>query len=75
MARCEIRTAFVSLNMFDCYTLSSDGDAYVWHPDAANYRKTDQFKNQMRQNILAYWQESGFPTQCRQLEGDDFECD
>jgi len=35
-----------------------------------------RFKEQVRKdNILAYWQHAGFPSQCRAVGEDDFECD
>jgi len=39
-------------------------------------RNDPRWKAQIRRSgILALWQSRGFPTQCRSLEGDDFECD
>jgi hypothetical protein len=48
----------------------------VWHPILIEYRKSDQFKNYLRQTrIEAYWREHGWPDFCRPLGDDDFECD
>jgi TolB-like protein len=46
-----------------------------WHPDAGEFRKTDISKTVIRESgVLAYWQERGFPPQCRPVGKDDFEC-
>ncbi|NIA28059.1 MAG: hypothetical protein GWP02_08385 [Desulfobulbaceae bacterium] len=48
----------------------------LWHPDAAEFRGTPQFKRLIRNlGILDYWLERGFPSQCRPLGDNDFECD
>ena len=47
-----------------------------WHPDAAEFRQTPQFKPLMRETgVLEYWQNHSFPPQCRPVGSDDFECD
>ncbi|MCH7895261.1 MAG: hypothetical protein IH907_12240 [Proteobacteria bacterium] len=47
----------------------------VWHPSLIDYRKSDQFKDYLRQTrIESYWRKHGWPDLCRPL-GDDFECD
>jgi tetratricopeptide (TPR) repeat protein len=47
----------------------------LWHPDAAEFRGTPQFKRLVRNlGIYDYWLERGFPSQCRPLGDDDFEC-
>ncbi len=48
----------------------------VWHPALADYRKSDQFKDYVRQTrIEAYWRKHGWPDLCRPVGDDDFECD
>ena len=48
---------------------------FAWHPDAAEFRKSDIFKAVMRESgVLAYWQARGFPPQCKPVGGDDFVC-
>ena len=50
--------------------------ARVWHPILADYRKSDQFKDYLRQTrIEEYWRKHGWPDLCRPLGDDDFECD
>ena len=48
----------------------------IWHPIAADFRQSPQFKQLVRAaGFLAYWQERGFPDFCRAVGDDDFECD
>ena len=48
----------------------------LWHPDAAEFRGTPQFKRLVRAiGVVDYWFERGFPPQCRPLGDKDFECD
>jgi adenylate cyclase len=62
--------------------MTSDEDA-MWNPfvpDRQRPHLRDRFfaarKQLMRDlGLVAYWQTHGFPSQCRPLEGDDFECD
>ena len=50
--------------------------AEIWNPNWAEFRQTNFFKQYARSNnVLVYWQQAGFPKQCRPLGGDDFECD
>jgi hypothetical protein len=58
--------------------------AYELAPDAATmwgigyqaYRQSDEFKVYVRESgIYGYWQEKGFPPQCKPSGNDDFECD
>jgi tetratricopeptide (TPR) repeat protein len=45
-----------------------------WHPEAAEFRTTAQFKKAVRETgALAYYRAKGFPPQCR-VTGDDFDC-
>jgi hypothetical protein len=47
----------------------------AWHPDAAEFRKSDIFKAAMRKSgVLAFWQARGFPPQCKPVGDDDFVC-
>jgi len=48
---------------------------YIWHPDSKAFRKSEEFKQYIRQHFLSYWQQNGFPQQCRTVATDDFECD
>lgn len=48
----------------------------LWEPSLYAYRQSSQFKDFMRKSgAYDYWQEKGFPPQCRPLGDDDFECD
>ena len=47
----------------------------VWHPEAGELRRLPIFKTIVRESgALAYWQERGFPPQCRPVGADDFKC-
>ena len=49
--------------------------AYLWLPQLAPMRRLPEFKEYMRDiGMVAYWQEYGWPTFCRQLDVHDFEC-
>ena len=49
---------------------------YMWDESHKNYRRSPQFKQHMKATgALDYWQEHGFPSQCRPVGNDDFECD
>ncbi len=48
----------------------------VWDALMSKYRQTDLFKSFIRESgVYDYWQQAGFPPQCRPLGDDDFECD
>ena len=48
---------------------------YVWMPQLASMRRLPEFKAYMREvDMVAYWQEFGWPPFCRQVEVTDFEC-
>lgn len=48
----------------------------LWHQGGSLFRQSDRFKDYIRSSgILAYWQEHGFPPQCRATGNDAFECD
>jgi TolB-like protein len=47
-----------------------------WDKSNQKYRQSTQFKTYMHKTgVFEYWQETGFPPQCRALGEDDFECD
>jgi len=64
----------IALRMDECFTRINN-HRLMWQPDTAWYRKTPAFKAFVDTHLMAYWQEHGFPPQCRSLEGGDFECD
>ena len=48
----------------------------MWRPIMAPVRRLPEFKALVREvGLPAYWNEFGWPEICRQLGGDDFECD
>ena len=47
----------------------------LWHPDGDEFRTTPQFKAIVREvGVYEYWQEKGFPSHCKPIGDDDFEC-
>jgi TolB-like protein/DNA-binding winged helix-turn-helix (wHTH) protein len=49
---------------------------YLWLPQLKETRQLPAFKQFLREiGIVAHWQAYGWPDICRQLDGDDFECD
>lgn len=47
-----------------------------WDTDVPGYRRSEYFKNIMRDvGAVDYWRETGIPKGCRWLGIDDFECD
>jgi tetratricopeptide (TPR) repeat protein len=73
----DIPHIYVSFRAYDELEKSSGSSRWIlWHPDAAEFRGTPQFKRMVRKlGIFDYWLERGFPSQCRPLGDDDFECD
>jgi tetratricopeptide (TPR) repeat protein len=48
---------------------------WFWHPTYAAVRKTERFKNVVRDlGLVEYWSARGWPPQCRPKEGNDFAC-
>jgi TolB-like protein len=48
----------------------------VWDPMMHAYRQSAEFKSFIRDSgVFDYWQQAGFPPQCRPVGDDDFECD
>lgn len=55
--------------------LTTDAD-YHWSPEAKDWRQTQGFKDMAKKGgFLDYWKKVEWPPQCRDLGGDDFECD
>jgi tetratricopeptide (TPR) repeat protein len=51
------------------------GFAYLMHPSYAFVRKTEHFKNIVRNSgLVAYWRERGWPEFCHPIGADDFAC-
>ncbi|MBT8075147.1 MAG: hypothetical protein KJN61_01640 [Gammaproteobacteria bacterium] len=71
---CDMDSVAVALQRVDCFpTIENAG--LMWQPDTAYYRKTAAFKDFVNTHLMEYWQEHGFPAQCRDLGDGDFECD
>jgi len=49
---------------------------YWWFPHPKNFRDSPHRKRLIREmGLLEYWREHGFPSHCRPVGSDDFECD
>lgn len=54
------------------YTVSAPNMLF-WQPHYAEPRKTERYKNFMRERgVVAYWLERGWPKVCRPLGSHDF---
>jgi len=73
----DIPYIYVSFRAYDELEQNGVTSRWIlWHPDAAEFRGTPQFKRLVRAiGVVDYWFERGFPPQCRPLGNDDFECD
>ena len=57
------------------YSVGRDGFSH-WGESKRNYRHSEEFKDLIRsKGILQYWQQQGFPPQCRAVGEDGFACD
>jgi tetratricopeptide (TPR) repeat protein len=67
---------FLAFSAYDELTSDPEGVRWVlWHPDAEEFRSTPQFKQIIRElGAFAFWQVHGFPSQCRAIGDDDFDC-
>lgn len=73
---CNLSAVFVALKLDQCFEHTWDsGLRMLWHPDAAYFKNTVAFKELVNRNLMSYWREHGFPAQCHDLGGGDFECD
>jgi hypothetical protein len=69
--RLDLGMLFVSLGDYDSISSSTQ----YWDAALAGYRRSPQFKAQMRKTgVYDYWRKHGFPPQCRPLAADEFEC-
>ncbi len=69
----EILAAFGAYDRVD-NTMNSE--LWYWLPHYKHFRQSPEFRTLMRNDgNLQYWQERGFPPQCRAVGADDFECD
>jgi TolB-like protein/Tfp pilus assembly protein PilF len=72
----ELPLLYLAFAAYDDLIASRRAANWVaWHPDAASFRQSPQFKQFVRRmNILDYWQTAGYPPQCRPVGSDDFSC-
>ena len=68
--------SFLAFGVWDEIAANPAEYAFVmWHPDGDEFRKTDLFKTVARESgVLDYWQARGFPSHCKPVGKDDFEC-
>jgi adenylate cyclase len=71
---CDTEAFALALKQWECADTGSRG-RNLWLPEAAGFRKTEDFKRLVRKKWLGYWQAHGFPPRCRAVGQDDFECD
>ena len=71
---CDMNTVAIAFRQEQCFS-NVDNARLNWQPDTAWYRKTPAFKEYVNKHLMAYWQENGYPPQCRSLGDGDFECD
>ncbi len=71
---CNMDTVAIALRQEQCFTRIANVDL-LWQPDTAYFRKKPAFKEFVNEHLMEYWQQNGFPQQCRELDGGDFECD
>jgi TolB-like protein/tetratricopeptide (TPR) repeat protein len=71
---CDMDYVAIALKQEQCYSTFTNA-GLMWQPDAASYRKTQAFKNFVNTHLMEFWQENGFPSQCRDLGEGDFSCD
>jgi TolB-like protein len=71
---CDMDSLAIALRQDHCLG-TPENATQIWLPDSAYYRKKPAFKEFVNTHLMTYWQENGFPPQCRALEDGDFECD
>ena len=71
---CDMDSVAVALRAEECFPTVFNA-SLLWQPDTAFFRNTSAFKEFVNTHLMAYWQENGFPPQCRPLDNGDFECD
>ena len=55
---------------------STNDEILAWEPARAGWRNSAGFKQVLRENgVLDYWRKHGFPSHCRAVGKDDFNCD
>jgi len=74
MSVCNMGAVAIALQREDCFPTIKNA-RLMWQPDTAYYRKTPAFKEFVNTHLMAYWQQNGFPSQCRALDDGEFACD
>ena len=66
----------LSFRVYDELVEKPEWTSYLfWHPDGDEFRTTPQFKQVIRNSgVFDYWQERGYPPQCKPVGDIDFEC-
>ena len=55
---------------------STNDEILAWEPARMGWRNSAGFKQVLRENgVLDYWRKHGFPSHCRAVGKDDFNCD
>jgi tetratricopeptide (TPR) repeat protein len=76
MGICDMISVAVAFGREDCYDHEGANNVrLMWHPDTALFRKSEAFSDWATANALPYWQENGFPPQCRQDDNGSIACD
>ena len=71
---CDMGMVSVALNQAHCWTTFRHA-RLMWQPDTTAFRQTPEFKAFVNEHLMAFWQEWGFPPQCRDLGEGEFACD
>ncbi len=71
---CDMGLVAVATRQEHCFT-RMETVRQMWQPDTAYFRKKPAFKDFVNTHLMEYWQENGFPPQCRPLDDGDFTCD
>ena len=71
---CHMDSVAIALKQEQCFTTIANA-GLLWQPDTAYFRKTQAFKDFVNDHLMSFWQENGFPPQCRPLADSDFACD
>lgn len=71
---CHMDSVAIALKQEQCFTTIANA-SLMWQPDTAYFRKKQAFKDFVNTHLMHYWQENGFPPQCRALADGDFVCD
>jgi TolB-like protein/Tfp pilus assembly protein PilF len=72
----EWSKTLIYFDAYDLVDLTYSEFFYSWLDDYKGYRQSKNFKSHLNSlNIPAHWRENGFPSGCRSLGTEGFECD